>query len=239
MNRDENIIFSHLKKHYGLDVVFEPEPNSTPDFLINSTIAVEARRLNQYIFSDEATEALEKFSFGLHCAFLEILSSFGMGSDSKNSYYVAYEFKRSPGYMIKDARKDIKEGLEIFLSMDVTAFPHVQKNNNKSPITLVIYPALRGGSNLFSYNSSMDVDAGGGVIATYVQNIQYCIDKKSENVLPKYHRYNHWWFYMVDHMYYGINDMDEIKTKLSSIGLFEKIVILSFDGSEELLSIFH
>jgi hypothetical protein len=41
-----------LAQHYlvslGLgQVVYEPEPNLPPDFLINGTVAVEVRRLNQ------------------------------------------------------------------------------------------------------------------------------------------------------------------------------------------------
>jgi hypothetical protein len=47
MKPEEISTNKYLKNLYGGNVVFEPDGNIPPDFLVNSVYAVEVRRLNQ------------------------------------------------------------------------------------------------------------------------------------------------------------------------------------------------
>jgi hypothetical protein len=48
MNREEKVAKTYLEKLGLGEVLFEPNGNVPPDFLINGRIAVEVRRLNQH-----------------------------------------------------------------------------------------------------------------------------------------------------------------------------------------------
>jgi hypothetical protein len=76
MNIDESIVFNFLQRNYGSNVVYEPDGSRPPDFLLNSKIAIEARRLNQQFFSKNKTEGLETLSYQIYGALNDVLLSF-------------------------------------------------------------------------------------------------------------------------------------------------------------------
>ena len=45
-NEDEKIVYKYLQSLGYTDIIYEPDGNIPPDFLIDDTIAVEVRRLN-------------------------------------------------------------------------------------------------------------------------------------------------------------------------------------------------
>jgi hypothetical protein len=78
MKREEKLAHQYLVSLGQGPVVYEPERNLPPDFLLNETIAVEVRRLNQ----NEITETgerhgLEETWIPFNVQFRKLLASFG------------------------------------------------------------------------------------------------------------------------------------------------------------------
>lgn len=63
MNRKEKIIENYLKSLGFSDIIYEPNGNVPPDFLVDKTIAIEVRRLNQQYFTPKGTDGLEEQRF--------------------------------------------------------------------------------------------------------------------------------------------------------------------------------
>jgi len=195
MNREEQIVFEHLKKLHGENVVFEPERNSTPDFAVNSSVAVEVRRLNQHFFESKKPEGLENLSFPLLDAFTEVLESLNYLYEGK-SYFVFIDYKRPLSSNIRQAKKEMELALRNFLTYKVSSSPCEISVN--SEITFLFYESNHGNGKLFLVGGSGDSDAGGWIIPVFVENIRHCIDEKSSKVSKRLPKYSEWWLYLVD-----------------------------------------
>src|ERR1700731_1570519 len=91
-------IDEHLANEYlvslGLGaVVYEPDGNRPPDFVINQRIAVEVRRLNQNEVIETGYRGLEETRFALEDRVRKLLSPLGP-SESGVSWFVRYDFGR-------------------------------------------------------------------------------------------------------------------------------------------------
>lgn len=231
MKPEEQIVFRHLKKLYGENVVFEPEPNSTPDFAVNSFIGVEVRRLNQYFFQGEQPEGLEQISFPLIDAFTKTakkLNSLYTGI----SYWVDIAYKRPLNTNIRQAKKDMELALKNFLDLEVSDFPYEISVN--SEITFSFYESNPGNGKLFPAVGNYDSDAGGENISVYVENIRHCINVKSFKIGNRLQMYSEWWLYLVDYIELGLdtNEITKVVKMVDNIGNFNKVVVLSFDGKK-------
>ena len=233
MKPEEQVVFHHLKKLYGENVVFEPDGNITPDFAVNSSIGVEVRRLNQYFFKGEPPIGLEQISFPLINAFTktaEKLNSLYTGI----SYWVDIDYKRSLSTKIHKTKKNMERDMELalknFLDLQVSDFPYEISVN--SEIIFTFYESNPGNGKLFPALSSFDSDAGGENISVYVENIRHCITEKSFIVSKRLDKYHEWWLYLVDNMEFGLNanEITKVVKMIDNIGNFNTVVVLSFDG---------
>src|SRR5579864_4757122 len=93
MKPDEKLAFPYLVSLNLGVVIYEPEPGKPPDFLINNTIAVEVRRLNQNKITDQGYEGLETAQQNLSRLIPPILAALGP-CESENSWFVLYNFER-------------------------------------------------------------------------------------------------------------------------------------------------
>jgi hypothetical protein len=65
MDESEKLVYEYLV-HLGFDsIVYEPDGNLPPDFLVSGTIAVEARRLNQNEVTGTGFRGLEEIAIPL------------------------------------------------------------------------------------------------------------------------------------------------------------------------------
>ncbi len=62
MDDSERTILEYLQNQDLGDVVYEPDGNVPPDFLVNGRIAVEVRRLNENVETDEGHRGLEEIA---------------------------------------------------------------------------------------------------------------------------------------------------------------------------------
>ncbi len=236
MKPEEQLVSNHLKNLFGENVVFEPEPNRTPDFEVNSSIGVEVRRLNQYFIKGEQPEGLEQISFPLIDAFrktAETLNYLYTGI----SYWVYIEYKRPLSTNIYRVKKDMELALKSFLNSHVSNFPYEVSVNPE--IIFSFYESNLGNGKLFPIIGSFDSDAGGGNISVYVESIRHCIDEKSLKISNSLQKYTEWWLYLVDYIELGLdsNEVKKVVKMIDNLRNFDKVVILSFDGKNILATI--
>jgi hypothetical protein len=236
MNREEQITFEHLKKLYGEDVIPVPKHEDPPDILVNSTIAVEVRRLNQHFFESGESEGLENLSFPLESAFKEVLNLFD-NLYAGQSYWVFIEYKRPFNFGFRKVKKEMELALQKFLDLRVSNFPHEISVN--SEISFTLHESTISNGNLFRFAGSGDFDAGGGVIEVYAENIRHCIREKSYKISRVPKKYCAWWLYLVDCMGFGLSqkEISEVVKEVENTGSFDKVVVLDYDGANILATI--
>jgi hypothetical protein len=92
-------------------VVYEPDGNTPPDFLVNG-IAVEVRRLNQNEIIESGHRGFEVTRIPLDARVRKLLASFGP-AQSGASWFVCYDFGRPlPDW--KELRSALREYLLTF-----------------------------------------------------------------------------------------------------------------------------
>ena len=231
MNRDEKIVFDHLIRLYGNNVVFEPIKNETPDFLVNSTIAVEVRRLNQQYISGKEVEGLENLSFSIWNILEEVLLSFDT-TYIGDSYWVHFKYKRPFSSSLKSSKKDLKIALSNFINQEVSVYPCRIKINPEFYIEIDRSSSVEG--RVFRLGGSIDRNAGGWVMQTYIENIRHCIQVKSTKIYHNIQKYDEWWLYLVDYLKLGLDlqDIEQIISLVGSTGNFHKVVVLSPNGND-------
>ena len=92
MKPDEELVHPYLVRLGLGPVVHEPEANKPPDFLINGSIAVEVRRLNQNKITENGYEGLETAQCNLHRQLASILPALGP-SNSGVSWFMYRKIK--------------------------------------------------------------------------------------------------------------------------------------------------
>jgi hypothetical protein len=76
MDYSEKVAMNHLRFRGHHDVLYEPDGNVPPDFLVDRRIAVEVRRLGQTDSGFEPRKALEESSIPLSIRFGRLLASY-------------------------------------------------------------------------------------------------------------------------------------------------------------------
>ena len=230
MKEEEAVVHNYLNEKYPAQVVFEPDGNVPPDFCLGNKIAIEVRRLNQNFFYEDTVEGLEELEISLLRAFREVLASFGM-QENRTSYYVGIFFHRPIKLSIYEFKKLIKKELQTLIQSSVSTVPEKLQISDK--IMLIFLQRKTDNGNVFRCMGNVDIDAGGQIPQMYATNIQYCIKEKSIKIKQHKKRYNEWWLVLVDNMRWDLdrNDINEITYSITSLGLFERLSIIS-EGKE-------
>src|SRR6266478_2972630 len=93
MDDSEKVANEYLLNLALAAVVYEPDGNTPPDFLVNGTIAVEVRRLNQNEIIESGYRGLEVTRIPLEARVRKLLASLGP-AQSGVSWFVCYDFGR-------------------------------------------------------------------------------------------------------------------------------------------------
>jgi len=239
MKPEEKLVDKYLKELYGDEnVVYEPRGTSTtPDFSVKSSIAIEVRRLNQNIIEGKKEEGLEKLSYPLYYAFLEVLESL-KDLYNGNSYIIDIDYKRPLSLDIEKIKVQMKLKLEESLKLNENDSSYVINilEFPKTPeIVLSISKLGYGNGKLFTAAGILDNDVGGNPINVYVKNIKLCIKYKSNKVKNYLPNYKEWWLYLVDYLAFGLSpiEISEVKKQVeNNIGNFDKVIIFSYLGKD-------
>lgn len=230
MKPEETVVYNFLVKRYGDNVIFEPDGNVPPDFLIDGVYAAEVRRLNHQFVNGGKTEGLEQVTYPLFNALAEVLESFN-SSYSGISYWVGINFHRPLPQSIRKLKTDIKNSLITFLSSDIKPPHRITVNEH---IELTIYKSsnpIHG--MLFGLHGGMDHDSNGWVLPIYVENTRLCITEKSSKIQRYLPKYIEWWLILVDYIGWGLDKYttSNLAKQITDLGNFTNIKIISNDGN--------
>ena len=234
MNREEKITEDYLKSLGYKDVVFEPDGNIPPDFLIDGRIAVEVRRLNQHFFTEDEVKGLEEGRIPL---FNLLQSSFGeFDTQYKDrSYWVSIIFNR-PIKCAKIVKKAIRKSLTDFLGKPA---PLPCKVNVTEGMYFCVYPSKPVEGIIFRFAGGIDRESGGFVLSEFKKNFDHCMKEKSEKINDYYAKYDSWWLVFVDQVAYGFDEGEkkEIKSMVSVNSCWNKIIVLNSLNGNNILEI--
>lgn len=175
MDDSEKLVEAHLR-HLGFnDIVYEPDGNVPPDFLVDGKIAVEVRRLNQNELTNLGPRSLEETRIPFQMKRTKLLTGLGPPR-SGVSWFVHYRLKR-PLSQQDTLLSRLRQFLGEFQDNEQNKRPCCVVLNDSVEIELRsagdTYPAF------FLLGSGVDEDSGGWVLAETKRNLRICIDDKT------------------------------------------------------------
>jgi hypothetical protein len=222
MDSSEALVAEALT-HLGFkDVLYEPDGNIPPDFLVNGRIAVEVRRLNQNYRDGEVTEGLEQAAISLWHRIKNLLQSLGPPVHGR-SWFVFYKFSR-PVEPWRALKPKLTTVLKSFIADE---HPTARSFQFGSGLHLEIFEASKPYPTLFVPGGHVDEESGGWLLHELEKNLRFCIDEKSAKIAAFRSKYPEWWLVLPDHIGYGLDSFDQ--------ELFRDHITISHDWSRILL----
>jgi len=225
MKREEQLAYNYLTYQGYSKIKYEPDGNIPPDFLINETIAIEVRRLNQHYTANltDLPDPLEKLEFALIPRVNSILKEYPIGTNP-NSVFVFVEFGR-PLTVNKKLLNDIKSLLEQHKMNDIHVITSVKISEN---LTIRFHPSSKKFSTLYVLGIVADNNSGGLVVSNIYHNLKLVIKEKERKILKYYNRYPEWWLLLIDFIGYGLDDFDfhQLGQYKINSSKFKKIILV-------------
>lgn len=225
MNFDEKIARKHLE-HIGFnDIVREPDGNVPPDYLLNNTIAVEVRRLNQNFEAEGIATGLEETAIPFIDGIENMLKSVEI--PQLTTWFVSVFFQR-PLPAVSSIREDIQR-----TCMDVANINANPGYSFAKPISESVYLRFTKGSGWlgkpFALGAISDFDSGGFVYDLLSANIDHCIREKTRKISKYRARYEIWWLILVDHIDYCLSkeELHTVKVSRPRENEWDKVIIVS------------
>ena len=224
MDRTEQAAADHLA-HLGYDnVVYDPDGKVPPDFLLEGSIAVEVRRLNQNEVTEAGARGLEESSIPLLMSFKKLLTSLGPPRTGV-SWFVHYSFRRPlPPW----------NQLCPVLTQHLKAFQDTPQHQKPASVTVYnsltidFFPASTVHPSFFLLGACHDEDSGGFVLHEIEENLRLCIREKSLKIASYRHKYPRWWLILVDLIGYGLDERDrEMFQQRKMEHGWDKIILLN------------
>lgn len=227
MDKSESHVRTYLE-HLGLGrVVYQPDGNIPPDFLVDGTIAVEVRRLNE----NELTESggfrgLETDHISTGRKFQMLLRALGP-AQSGTSWFVGCQLKR-PIPRWREIENDLRRELEDF-----------RDNEDRQKLSVlrigegfdayVIHQASSPHPTCFVFAGCNDRDIGGFVFSDTQWNLRLCVEDKMRRIAGVRHKYPGWWLVFVDHIGFGVDpcDQDLYRQHLNIEHDLDRVILLS------------
>jgi hypothetical protein len=222
-NREEQLVLDCLVNQGYTDLKYEPDGNIPPDILLNGSIAIEVRRLNQNIPKDDGFEGLEQLEYSVHGLLRSIMDKFPSEPEIQSAF-VGYHFKR-PLPPLDELKKKIQEILINHKSIIHKRKKYLIGDN----FELELLPASNKLDRLYKYGMSSDMDSGGFVISLIYENLNLIITEKEGKVSKYKKKYPEWWLGLVDNVGYvmGESDLKQFDQLPKLNSLFTRILMVS------------
>ncbi len=198
MKVSEEMAFLYLSSLGLSPIVYEPDGNMPPDFLIDGRIAIEVRRLNYHKVTESGgSRGIESSQFALLRSMREILPLLGPPKKGE-SWFVHYIFSR-PVLKLTKLKRAVVDLLTAFRDGQIEG----REFSITDHFTVKMIPSTKVFPDCFVLGGYVDRDAGGWIIAELEKNIRICIREKSEKIAMMRAKYPEWWLILVDHIGYG------------------------------------
>ena len=223
MDPTENLVAVHLAHRGYKDVVYEPDGNVPPDFLMNKSIAIEVRRLNQNYFDGAANKGLEEVAIPLWKKIEKLITSFGAPVVGE-SWFIFFRFSR-PVEAWKSLEPKLKTALQTFINSSNKQKGRIAYGNG---FELDVFRANSPRPTMFLMAGCSDNESGGWLLAEMETNIRHCASEKSHKIKGVRAKYGQWWLALVDHIGYALDDFDRemFRDQVSIQHDWDKILII-------------
>ncbi len=234
MKREERIAKTYLNSLGIGDIVFEPDGNIPPDFLLNKAIAIEVRRLNQHSFRNGEVRGLEEKRMPLFGLMRSALSEFDSLYDGR-TYWISVRFRRPVGKSNVN-REAIVKALTAFLN---TSFQLPCNLDVTESIRLRIFSSQAVEGQVFRFAGGTDRDSGGWVLSEFTKNFNHCVEEKTRKIKDYRDKYGSWWLVLVDHIAHGFDETEEkeIKSMIKTNNSWDKVIVLDSLSGNSVLQI--
>lgn len=230
MNKDEELANKYLIIEGFKNIIFEPDGNTPPDFLCDSEIAVEVRRLNKHINYNDSLKPIEELRSRLIPKFYKLLEE--IESDFETySIIVSLRYERplkADKHLIKLIKSALYENIpfpEKTKILDITKNLQIQLFNSNLKFTK---PILLGAIN--------DRNVGGSVVSMIRENLGIVINEKNIKVQPYLDNHKTWWLILVNRVWDDLDDVDKQHIdgfpKFDSV--FDRIILISPNNTDKI-----
>ncbi len=205
----EKLVDEHLRQCGYQRVVYEPDGNTTPDFLVDGTIAVEVRRLNPHHFGGDTPEGLEQEANRLSRRIQTLLANMGPPTASE-SWFVQYRFSR-PVEAWRTLQVKVRNGLESLMASNPANGQMIATGDGFEIRVMCRTSTPR--PSMFVLGGHTDLNSGGMLVGLMRENINHCAIEKAGKVAPVRSKYSTWWLILVDHIGFGLDEEEKSMVK--------------------------
>jgi len=223
MNQDEKIAYDYLVHENYSSIVYEPDGNIPPDFLVNNKIAIEVRRLNQHKLVNGVYKPIEELGFKLIPRIAKTLKELET-NDFESSILVTVYYQRPLKVntkLLNKLKTEIKNKLplttkEIKIDIDYN-------------LQLKLYQSKLKFSSSISIGAIHDLDGGGFVVSNIYDNLKLILKEKKRKTLPYHEKYKTWWLILIDYIGYNLDkvDIQQLNSAPRLKTIFNKVLLLS------------
>lgn len=219
---EEEIARNFFESQGFTNIIYEPKGNRTPDFLLNDEIAIEVRRLNQYLTNETKPRPIEELYYDLIPNLQKLFNTYDNGNYT-SSAFVSVDFSR-PLKVDKNLISKINEILNKHSLVMKSAMDYNVSEN----LFLKIFPSDQKLEHQFNFGTLSDNDSGGFVLSNITDSLKLIIKEKEDKITPFYAEYKSWWLVLIDFIGYGIdrNELTALK-RITGISKFERIYFIS------------
>lgn len=230
MKPDEEVAYRFLCREFGENrVVYEPDGNVPPDFVVQGGPAVEVRRLNRIDFSGDSPKGLEESIFPRWDSAYSFFPSLGP-PQGEESWFVFLRL-HSPAQRWNHILEVLRIQLEIFHSAPEK---HAMEWEVVSGVRIELVASSNSLEHAFFLGSIDDGNQAYWVVSELIQSIRYCAEEKLLKVAQYRHRYREWWLVLVDHIAFGPTDedMSQLREHLELPTGWDKVVLVGGKDAE-------
>lgn len=223
MDATEKLVADHLAHRGYTDVVYEPDGNVPPDFLVNRSVAIEVRRLNQNHFQGSDAKGLEEVAIPLWKKIEKLIASFGSPTASE-SWFVFFRFGR-PVESWKTLEPKLRNTLQAFVDSSTKAKGTIALEGG---FELDVFRSSSPHPTIFLMGGCSDNESGGWLLAEMETNIRHCANEKSRKIAGVRAKYGEWWLALVDYIGYSLDEFDRemFRDQVSIQHDWDKILII-------------
>lgn len=224
MDATEKLVEDHLKHRGYVNVIYEPDGNVPPDFLVDGSIAIEVRRLNQNHFDGASAKGLEEVAIPLWKKVKSLLASMGPPVKGE-TWFVHFRFGR-PVESWKSLEPKLRSGLRSFMASSAQARAVVAAGQGFE--LEVFCRASKPHQTMFIMAGCSDDESGGWLLAEMEANIRHCTSEKARKIAKVQSKYPVWGLALVDHIGYGLDDFDRemFRDQVSIEHTWDKIILI-------------
>lgn len=228
MDSTEEQVKKYLCKCGFTNIVYEPDGNIPPDFLVNNKIAIEVSRLNIHYENQENRQkpyAHEQYFPKVWQGLEQILKEFVSASNSE-SWYVMFSLAH-PFNSWATIKNGVRDVLKHFKESE--RLPHTTYRIQNS-LEISFLKCGTESKSFYVMGGGSEDEMGCLVISKISRNLKIIVEKKEHKVSTYRYKYSKWWLILVDLISYGnldSHDLEQFHTLPKIESNWDRILVIS------------